>query len=156
MFLTKLLITVSALLCLNTTTLFLNAQGRSDMPIADCEFKINKIRDSWKPVKDSIFRYTPFSLKNKGLNYEFLGRIGSLKECCCPTSLASIDSINKKFPKPDAIQKTPTLVKQYYFFRLQEYCNFKSKKLKLSDNIPYTIILIFDKKTDLLVDVITN
>jgi len=103
LFLTKLLITVSALLCLNTTTLFLNAQGRSDMPIADCEFKINKIRDSWKPVKDSIFRYTPFSLKNKGLNYEFLGRIGSLKECCCPTSLASIDSINKKFPKPDAI-----------------------------------------------------
>jgi hypothetical protein len=128
----------------------------NDMPVDGCDLTIKEINKSWKPVKDSIFRYTPFSLKNKGLNYEFLGRIGSLKECCCPTSLASIDSINKKFPNPDAIQKTTTLVKQYYFVRIKEYCNYKSKKLKLSDNIPYTIILIFDKKTDLLVDVITN
>ncbi|HRN94971.1 MAG: hypothetical protein KF706_11080 [Chitinophagales bacterium] len=156
----KILTSFTALLCICTTTQSLKGQTTfiDDIVLSefDCATTINDVNKSWKPVKDSVFRYAPFSIRNKGLNAAFLNQLASLTECCCPASLASIDSINKKFPKPDVTIKTDSLIKQYYFFRSKEYCQYRSKKLKLSDNIPYTIILIFNIKTSLLIDVITN
>lgn len=153
----RFLISITVLLRLCTTTLFLNAQNTliNDVVEFDCKHTITQIRDTWKPVKDSVYRYSPFNYYIKELNRVFLGQIQSIKYIC-PQSEITIKNLSALFPKPDVTIKTDSLIKQYYFFRNKEFCNYKSKKLNLSDNIPYTVILIFNKKTNLLVDTITN
>jgi len=153
----RFLISVTALWCLSTATLLLNAQEipMNDLAIDGWDLIIKNISDTWKPVKDSVYRYSPFNHQIKESNRNFIKELYSLKGYY-PGHHVSIDSLNKKFPKPDATIKTDTTIKQYYFVRNKEYCQYKSKKIKLSDNIPYLIILIFDKKDQLLKQVITN
>ncbi|MBX2903963.1 MAG: hypothetical protein KF872_10445, partial [Chitinophagales bacterium] len=96
------------------------------------------------------------NFQNKELNRTFLSRIQALNNHSCPQVEVTRQKLNTIFPKPDATIKTDTTIKQYYFVRNKEYCQYKSKKIKLSDNIPYVIILVFDKKDQLLKQVITN
>ncbi len=154
----RLLISMAALWCLSTATLPLKAQETlmNDVVEFECGVILERVRDLWKPAKDSVFRYYPFADRNKSNNVKFMHNLVGLSYCCCLDSSYLLKGLNSVFPKPDAVVKTDSLIKQYYFVRIKEYCNYKSKKLKLSDNIPYLIVLVFDKKTQLLKQVITN